>query len=1522
MVIGGSHPTESILGAAPFDPGNRDLGGVGAIYSRTFGRNRDVNGAAIPVVAISLASTVSHEIGHAVGLEHVFEDGRLLQDGSLDRSRIDNERFGLGQTYNARTRSITGRQDDLALLRANLRLRADSFAANDTAADAEVQVVQLNQPLTLQDRLDVAGDVDFFQINADAGEVLRVDVDAISIGSPIDLRLRVVDALGNEVRSVDNAIDPDSGLPSLDPSLEHTFADGGVFFIEITGEALTDAMATRPVSDYVVSASLTSEETEAAFDALPDELDPKDTDVTATTPLTFADATGDSVTVSVVGPGTATVTLVGDATGDADIARIVLRGGTAETQVRVIAASGTSGVGSVFFNDAAASSLTIGNAAAPIDLGAFTSLGAVGQVNVSGQIADLFAVTGSAGSITAGSIGMFGILRVGGSVTTIGVAGDVQGPIDVAGRVETVNIGGDLASLLSATEAGSITIGGSIDDGLDEESGDDEVQLEINGTSRVGVELTGAAGSLSIGADASGFISAAGGIGSVNVAGTLRASVDAPTDLTDSLRTGAASGLVETAGRSTLDFTLFGRGRADQSVALIGVAGGATYQLLDAGGGVLSSGLTDGSGISLAGYPAGDYTVVFTGTSDAAFVSAVNLQRRDGEPILAALDIDGNGRVSAFSDGLILFAALDGASAATLTDLRGPRSTRSGDEMLAYIDALADAVDVDGNGRLSAFSDALLAFAAIDGASAGTLGTLRGPRASRTGNVVADRIGGLMMSQPAASPEPTAELVSHRPAAGEPLTGPDIGGSSEPNAAGAACRASEDCVQVATLNTAATTTAGATTDVVVDYMTVDAGGAANGASSAGITIRLFFNPTEVELLRDSAVFAVQPFNTALESISPTQSRLDVRFTNSAVEFPGSFNTPLVRVPARLLAGVTGSSVSMQASGDEFFVQRIDNSPVSIGAVAPATPTVGLSVAPMTPVLEGGAANLVYTFTRSGPTDAALTVMFTTGGTAIAGTDYAAVTTMVAIPAGSPAATVTIDPIDNDFDQADRTVILTLVDGAAYDLAATSTVTGTIADDDDPVVINTPPTITAAVDATVTVGGAAAEQTVTLADAQTAPAALTLTAAIDNPAIAMVAVVGTGLTRTVRVTPVATGTATVTLTVTDAGGLTAQRTFNVTVNPAIVIPDTTPPTITTIGDLAVRVGQAIPAVGFSIADDRDAADALSVTVTSSNPAVVPTPTLSGTGRERTVSIVPVAGVSGNSTITLRVVDAAGNAAVRSFGVSISDSTITGRILTPPDVIRLHVIPGGGVPTAILTRAVLDTTLTVSRADGVGANGVQILNGSLAQIQGEGLGGMAADLINGSTYAIVFPATTDSVVYSIRSSAGFNAMSQFIDNNLLQPTDTNGDGQTSALDALLIINALNNDGGSGEPGLASRPGFFGDVNDDGQITAIDALRVINQLNARASVAGQSEVIATAGVQVDWRWSDIDTRVGADEPASEESIADVSGDSVRPLTNINESEEQFDEAFDWLSDVEAIADQATETDSTLTLLAADVG
>jgi hypothetical protein len=105
-------------------------------------------------------------------------------------------------------------------------------------------------------------------------------------------------------------------------------------------------------------------------------------------------------------------------------------------------------------------------------------------------------------------------------------------------------------------------------------------------------------------------------------------------------------------------------------------------------------------------------------------------------------------------------------------------------------------------------------------------------------------------------------------------------------------------------------------------------------------------------------------------------------------------------------------------------------------------------------------------------------------------------------------------------------------------------------------LNTAPTITGPGNQSIDVNTATSALALTVGDTETAVGSLTLTGASSNQTLvpdANIVFGGSGANRTVTVTPAAsqTGTATITVTVSD-GSLTAQSTFDVTVNPVVVL----------------------------------------------------------------------------------------------------------------------------------------------------------------------------------------------------------------------------------------------------------------------------------------------------------------------------------------------------------------------------------
>ncbi len=227
-------------------------------------------------------------------------------------------------------------------------------------------------------------------------------------------------------------------------------------------------------------------------------------------------------------------------------------------------------------------------------------------------------------------------------------------------------------------------------------------------------------------------------------------------------------------------------------------------------------------------------------------------------------------------------------------------------------------------------------------------------------------------------------------------------------------------------------------------------------------------------------------------------------------------------------------------------------------------------------------------------------------------------------------TVTVTPVAGQSGTA--TITLTVSDGqfSASD-AFLLTVTGAA---------NTAPTIANIADLSRSEDTGTGAIGFTVGDAETAAGSLAVTGASSNPALVPngnLVFGGSGVARTVTVTPAAnqSGTATITVTVSD-GALTASDTFVLTVTPV-----NDGPTISNIADQTITQSTATGAISFTVGDAETAAGSLTVTGTSNNAALVPNGNIvfGGSGATRTVTITPAAGQSGTATITVTVSDGA-------------------------------------------------------------------------------------------------------------------------------------------------------------------------------------------------------------------------------------------------------------------------------------------
>jgi hypothetical protein len=246
----------------------------------------------------------------------------------------------------------------------------------------------------------------------------------------------------------------------------------------------------------------------------------------------------------------------------------------------------------------------------------------------------------------------------------------------------------------------------------------------------------------------------------------------------------------------------------------------------------------------------------------------------------------------------------------------------------------------------------------------------------------------------------------------------------------------------------------------------------------------------------------------------------------------------------------------------------------------------------------------------------------------------------------------------------------LVEGATYYFAATATDTDGLESSYSTEVstlipirlTNQPPTLNAL--ANVTIDENASQQTVSLSGITSGAAnesqTLTVTASSSNTGLIptpTVTYTSPGATGSIRFTPVAyaSGSAVITVTVNDGGATNNvfSRTFTVTVNSV-----NQAPTLNSLANATINEGAGQQTVNLSgiTSGAANESQALTVTASSSNPGLIPTPTVTYTSASTTGSIryTPVPFMFGSATITVTVDDGglSNNVYSRTFTVTVN------------------------------------------------------------------------------------------------------------------------------------------------------------------------------------------------------------------------------------------------------------------------------
>ena len=126
-------------------------------------------------------------------------------------------------------------------------------------------------------------------------------------------------------------------------------------------------------------------------------------------------------------------------------------------------------------------------------------------------------------------------------------------------------------------------------------------------------------------------------------------------------------------------------------------------------------------------------------------------------------------------------------------------------------------------------------------------------------------------------------------------------------------------------------------------------------------------------------------------------------------------------------------------------------PYDLGSPATATVSITDTDTPLVSVAafdstaaEAGPDLGTFRFSRTGSTAASLTVTFTVNGTATNGVDYQSIPVTVTFAAGQATTDLFVMPLADATAEGSETVVVTITDGATYDLGSPATATVTIA----------------------------------------------------------------------------------------------------------------------------------------------------------------------------------------------------------------------------------------------------------------------------------------------------------------------------------------------------------------------------------------------------------------------------------------------------------------------------------------------
>ncbi|NUQ65253.1 MAG: phytase, partial [Pirellulales bacterium] len=259
-------------------------------------------------------------------------------------------------------------------------------------------------------------------------------------------------------------------------------------------------------------------------------------------------------------------------------------------------------------------------------------------------------------------------------------------------------------------------------------------------------------------------------------------------------------------------------------------------------------------------------------------------------------------------------------------------------------------------------------------------------------------------------------------------------------------------------------------------------------------------------------------------------------------------------------------------------------------------------------------------------------------------------------------TITLHPARNQSGTA--TITVTVSDGAA---SSSDTFVLTVTAENDP------PTVSDIANQSTPEDMAKGPIAFTVGDVETPAGSLVVTATSNNQTLipdTSLVLGGSGANRTITLHPASNQSGATTITVTVSDGTTSSSdTFVLTVAPV-----NDPPTISDIADRTTAEDTADGPIAFTVGDVETATESLTVTVRSSDQALIPNTSLLlvGSGADWTIRLSPAADETGTVTILVRAFDGTATT-TETFVVTVSPVNDAPSFTRGPDL-SVHEDPG--------------------------------------------------------------------------------------------------------------------------------------------------------------------------------------------------------------------------------------------------------